>query len=446
MLAARRVGIVAHQLIDCRRAANLCRFPVVVGAVGDARRPREVAEAGCDLRRILRVEDARAVVLLAEPIAGDAHRLGKASERPVDARVALRDLCLLDMHVVQAAHLIDGGRRVVLLSRREYDFGVDVIRYTVARADAQPLPHAVIGTIRVVRRRLGACLRLLRLAHLRTVVAAVTVHAQAVVAEDVEAALFPAVRRNGGAGEEPVRTVDIPERHAFRIDEQACFISRIARAEDRAEVVELRVHAEAERAVVIGAVIVLMIEEVVDARIDGEVLRDVLLDEQVPNTEALLAVFAAHALVVAVDVFFKEIVRLHGIAVEHAAVVAAPEGGADAVRLVLVVHAEVKLVHGTVEQAARQIGVARVDGAQPCVAELRAPVLVELMLHLRLDARDLRLADVPKAVDAVWGAAVAPTLEVEVDELPREVVRHVVRDLVVEDADLRIGLFILALK
>ena len=73
-------------------------------------------------------------------------------------------------------------------------------------------------------------------------------------------------------------------------------------------------------------------------------------------------------------------------------------------------------------------------------------MLVELMLHLRLDARDLRLADVPKAVDAVWGAAVAPTLEVEVDELPREVVRHVVRDLVVEDADLRIGLFILALK
>ena len=199
-----------------------------------------------------------------------------------------------------------------------------------------------------------------------------------------------------------------------------------ARVKERAELIELHIHAEAEHAVVIGTVIVLMVKEIVDSCIDGEVLADILLDEEVPDAEALFTVFAALADVVARAVLFKQIVRLDRVAVEHAAEEAAPERRAPAVRLILVVDTDIEFMRRAIEQTARQIIVARIDRVQIGIAKLCAPVLVKLVLNLCLNPRELCLADVAEAVDAVGHVAEAPPMEVEVHELTCEVVGHIV--------------------
>jgi len=51
---------------------------------------------------------------------------------------------------------------------------------------------------------------------------------------------------------------------------------------------------------VVSAVVVLMAEEIIDSRVDGEVLANVLLDEEVPDAEALFAILAALTDIVAV--------------------------------------------------------------------------------------------------------------------------------------------------
>ena len=218
------------------------------------------------------------------------------------------------------------------------------------------------------------------------------------------------------------------------------------RAEERAEVVEFHIHAEAERAVMIGAIVVLMVEEVVHPCVDSEVLADVLLDEEIPNAEALFAVLAALANVVARAVLFKQIVCLNGVAVEHPAEEAAPERRTPAVCIVLVVDADIEFMRRAVEQTVRQIIIARVDGMQVGIAELCAPVLAELVLNLCLDPCELCLADVAEAVDAVGDVAETLAVEVEVHKLSCEVVGHIVRDLVVEDADLAVRLIVLSFE
>ena len=300
--------------------------------------------------------------------------------------------------------------------------------------------------VSVVACRRFVRLRLLRLAHLRAIIAAIGARTHTEVAEEVEAALCSAVRRRLGAVQEEVVSVEVFQRHTVPIDEYAVRIAMNSRAEERAEIVEFHIHAEAERAVMIGAIVVLMVEEVVHPCVDGEVLADVLLDEQVPNAETLFTVLAALADVVARAILFKQVVCLDGVAVEHPAEEAAPERRTPAVCIVLVVDTDIEFMRRAIEQAVRQIIIARIDCVQVGIAELCTPVLVELVLDLCLDPRELCLADVAEAVDAVGDVAETLAVEVEVHELTREVVGHIVRDLVVEHTDLAVGMFVLSLE
>ena len=68
------------------------------------------------------------------------------------------------------------------------------------------------------------------------------------------------------------------------------------------------------------------------------------------------------------------------------------------------------------------------------------------MLHLGFDPCELRLANVAEAVDAIGNIAEALAVEVEVHKLTREVVRHIVRNLVVEYADFAVRLIVLSFE
>ena len=418
--------IVAEQLVQRRGTADDRRLLVAVRACIDPRCAGEVTESCGDLRAVLRVEDAHTVVLLAEEVARHAHRLMDAPERPVPAAGAARDLGALDVDAAESFRFVHGICRIVRLACCEDCFDSELIINAIVRADAQTLPESVPRAVSVVACRICIRLRFLRLAHLRAVVAAIGARPHTVVAEEVEAALCPAVRCRLGAAQEEVVSVEVFQRHAIPVDQYAVRVAVNARVKERAELIELHIHAEAEHAVVIGTVIVLMVKEIVDSCIDGEVLADILLDEEVPDAEALFTVFAALADVVARAVLFKQIVRLDRVAVEHAAEEAAPERRAPAVRLILVVDADIEFMRRAVEQTARQIIVARIDRVQVGIAELCAPVLVKLVLNLCLNPRELCLADVAEAVDAVGHVAEAPPMEVEVHELTCEVVGHIV--------------------
>ena len=204
------------------------------------------------------------------------------------------------MNTAEPLIFVYGIRRIVCLARCEHSLDPELVVNAVVRADAQTLSEAVSRTVSVVACRRFVRLCLLRLAHLRAIVATMGARAHPIVAEEVEAALRPVVRCRCGAAQEEALAVEILERHTVLIDKHTIFVSMNACTEERAELIELHIHAKAEHAVVVSAVVVLMAEEIIDSRVDGEVLANVLLDEEVPDAEALFAILAALTDIVAV--------------------------------------------------------------------------------------------------------------------------------------------------
>ena len=142
--------IVAEQLVQRRGAADDRRLLVAVRACIDPRCAGEVTESCGDLRAVLRVEDARTVVLLAEEVARHAHRLMDAPERPVPAAGAARDLGALDVDAAESFRFVHGICRIVRLACCEDCFDSELIINAIVRADAQTLPEAVPWTVSVV--------------------------------------------------------------------------------------------------------------------------------------------------------------------------------------------------------------------------------------------------------------------------------------------------------
>ena len=209
---------------------------------------------------------------------------------------------------------------------------------------------------------------------------------------------------------------------------------------------ELEVDAEAVDACLRCTVIVAVVEDVVNAEVRHRILTELLLQHEVPDAEGLrlIALRARPGVLIGEDIAARQVaVHCHvvriacdRVAVEHVDVVVAPEGCTEAACYILVVEADVQLVLRLVEQLAGHIRIALVDGMEIGIAELARPMLVELLLYLELQPRDLCFADVLKAVEHIGRVAELLCrfeIRMEVDVVARVVGRHVVADRVAEE-------------
>ena len=88
-----------------------------------------------------------------------------------------------------------------------------------------------------------------------------------------------------------------------------------------------------------------------------------------------------------------------------------------------------------VQQLPRHIGVALVDGMEIRIAQLTGPMIIEAMLHLRLQPRDLGFADILEAVDHIGRNHPLPLIAyagIEIHQIACEIGRHIVPDAVVK--------------
>ena len=143
---------------------------------------------------------------------------------------------------------------------------------------------------------------------------------------------------------------------------------------------ELEVDAETVDSCLLCAVIITMVEDVVDANIRHCILAELLLQHEVPDAEclALVTLCACHSILVLEDVPTLHVtvhrhvvcVACDRVAVEHVNVVVSPQGCTETARGILVVNADINLVLRLVEKLARHVRVTFVDRLEIGVAEL----------------------------------------------------------------------------
>ena len=205
------------------------------------------------------------------------------------------------------------------------------------------------------------------------------------------------------------------------------------------------------------AIIVTMVEDVIDADVRHRVLAELLLEHEIPDAEglALVAPGSRGCILVLEDVASPHIaVHLHvvrtarnRVAVEHVDIIVPPKGRTKAAGRILIIDADINLMLGLIKKLTRHIRIALVNCMEVSVAEFSRPMLVELLLHFQFQTCDLRLADIFEAVEHIGGVTEffrGFKIRMEVDIIARVVSGHVVTNRVVEEVRPHRGLLCLS--
>ena len=156
LLEAERIGRIharrTKELLYCRRTVEGRDRRVRICRVRNARRVAEVAVAHAHLRPRARPYGAAAVILLAEVIARDAHRLCDAAKGEVPILRMYREVRFIEAHMPQSTALGDVRLRIDALGacRACHDFEVRIRIESCIDADAQALLEAMLGFFKIV--------------------------------------------------------------------------------------------------------------------------------------------------------------------------------------------------------------------------------------------------------------------------------------------------------
>ena len=431
----------AEEFHDGRRTVEHRIGRVGIRRIGNACAVFKCTVAKTYLCAFSRIDGTHAIVLPSEIVPRDAHRLCETPEGEIPALCMLRHICFLQALLAHSFGIRQAVRRVNTGRTRHAanDFDIRIFSDTCICPDANALLKAMPIGIRHIFRCIGADEGVRRIGGSGAVRTTMGVPPQLIVADEKDADGSIDIERTP---EESLQNSSLLFSHRCSAAGEAAVF--------RAAGVELKIRAETIDTFLCRTVIVTVVEDIVYTDIDHGIITELFLQQEIPNAKCLFLIdmLLIHACTIQNirPVVFPVRQR---IAVEHVDIVIAPELCAPSGLLILVGDANIDLVLRAIEQAPRHQRIGFVDGVQIGIPQTRVEMRSDLLPHLCLQSRDLRPADVLKAVNHIGcthplrGRA---ELGREVHELPCKVYRHIVADAVVKEPDSREGVLRLSLK